>query len=172
MKPANAPETAIPIPPGGLQPQEPINQIAGIQRVVAVLNTMVSTNFAAVCSNWLTANAHSREEGLPLRDKPIPPMIQTVVTGPDTEVQSGIVWLWITVEAMPPCPDLPSLPPLPSPGHIHIGRLIFDNWYAAGQDDSYPFSGPPVTATTDEGVSGTFVRYPAPVGNGWWKKVA
>ncbi len=171
MKPSNAPETAIPIPPGGLFPQEPLTQIAGIQRVVAMLNSMVTTNFAGACSNWTLANLHNREMAIALTAKPEPPNIQTVVTGSDTDPQSGIIWLWITVEPMAPCPDLPALPTPPGPGHIHIGRLIFDNWYAAGQDDTYPVTAPPVHATTDDGVVGEFVRVASPVGNGWWKKV-
>jgi hypothetical protein len=172
MRPASVPETAIPLPPpgGGFLAQQ-ADQIQGIQREVGRENETAATLFDTACTNWTLTNLRNRDLKLPLTPKPAPPTAQVVMASdPDPD---GVVWVWIVQDGSlrAPCPDLPPLPVAPGPNHVHILRRITGDWFSAGQDDTYSADGPPVTATADDGTSGIFQKYSAPVGPGWYKKV-
>ena len=172
MKPANVPDTAVPLPPsgGGFLAQQ-ADQIRGILTEVARENENTTSVYGAACLNWTMANLRNRDLGLSLTAKPVPPLAQVVKTSsldPD-----GVVWVWIAPgdPLGAPCPDLPPVPVAPGPNHVHVGRRIYANWFSTGLDDTYDPQGPPVTTTSDDGVAGIFHKYPAPVGNGWYLQI-
>lgn len=173
MKPANVPDTALPLPPpGGAFPFEQAAEISGIQAEIARENENAALVYDTACMNWTLANLRNRELGLPLTPKPATPLAQVLQT--TVADKDGVVWIWIAPGSplRAPCPDLPALPPPTSPNHVHVGRRIHGNWFSTALDDTYDASGPPVSATSDDGVAGTFQKYPAPVGNGWYLQIA
>ena len=72
--------------------------------------------------------------------------------------------------AIPLDPDLTPKPKVPNT--IHVGKSIGGNWFSVGDGDTMPngFTTPPGITSAD-GVSGTFTKYGAPVGPGWYLKV-
>lgn len=171
MRPNNAPETAIPIPPGGLQPQEPVAQIHGIMVEIDRENANIKANFDHACSDWTVANLRNRDMNLPLAPKPVPPSTSQLMTAEDADPQTGIIWIWQVDTQLPSCPDLPAIP-VRSAGHVHIQRRIYGAWFAPALDDTYPSDGAPVVTTSDDGVSGTFAPVPGIGTTKWYQKVA
>lgn len=57
------------------------------------------------------------------------------------------------------------------PGMIHVTVALGNSWWGVGQDDGFPagMTTPPVTS--DDGVTGRFQKFGAPVGKGWYLKV-
>ena len=172
MKPANVPETAIPLPPpgGGFLAQQ-ADEIRGIQTEVFRENQNAADIYASARTNWTLANLRNRELNLPQTSKPVAPLSQLVKTSPPDP--DGVVWIWIERgdPLGPPCADLPPLAVSPGPNHVHVGRRIYAKWFSCGLDDNYDPQGPPVSATSDDGVSGTFQKYAAPVGIGWYLQI-
>ena len=178
-RPAGVPITAIPVPPpGGANPMEQTQFIAGVQQEVVRENTVNLANAQAEFTDWVMTNDRNRMMNIPITPKPPAFVPQVVSTVPDDVATSGVIWMWISEGTPVECPDLPPIPTAPGPNHVHIVRLITGSWFAAGQDDTYPatnypaVAAPPVNATSDDGVSGTFVKYSAPVGPGWYLKQA
>lgn len=91
-----------------------------------------------------------------------------VLTAPDA---SGLQWQ--TTSSEPTGPVIPlhedaTQANVKVPNTIHVGHRIGGNWFSAGQNDTFPSgqSTPPITS--EDGVTGVFVKYAAPVGPGWF----
>ena len=68
--------------------------------------------------------------------------------------------------------DLGNLTVAPrDPNHIAVGNRIEGAWFQVGSGDGTPngFQTPPNTVSAD-GVTGTFTKFGAPVGAGWYLK--
>lgn len=177
MKPSGVPNSAIPIPPAaGPFPGEQAQTIASIQTEVDSGNRSLIGNFTLAVANWTDANTRNRAMGLPLTAKPVAPLLSVLDTALDVDASAqptGIVWVWIADGGpVGTCPDLPPLPVAPGPNHVHVARRNWGNWFAAGVDDTYDPQGPPVAATSDDGVTGKFQKYPSPFGPGVYFEVA
>jgi hypothetical protein len=171
LKPANVPDDAIPIPPGGLQPQEPAAEIAGILNVIHYENAVAKSNFDQACAAWLADAAQDQADKIPIRPKPVPLHLRVLNTALDSD--TGIIWIWeIDGGPVGVCPDLPPLPGVPSPGHIHVGSALGGSWWQAMADDTLPIGQQtPPNTKADDGTVGTFTRYGFPFG-GWYLKSA
>ena len=146
------------------------NQLASSTAMVAQLNTNLQSIYMTGFNNWCLSVNSGR---IPNTDPPQPP-VQYVISAPDKE---GFQWPIIDpagglVCAMPPVPpDMTNSTP-PVPNNIVVGSQIpgAPGWFSCGQGDTFP-SGkttPPVTSA--DGVLGTFEKFGAPVGNGWYLK--
>ncbi len=162
MKPSNAPLSAIPIPPPqGPFPAVQVSTIDGITAEVLRETTVAKTNWDGACQNWTLANSR----------KPDPFVPTWVQTAPDTESQTGVVWLWIQGGSPIVCPDLPAPQTPVGPNHIHIGSHLYGNFWTAAQDNTFNDTGD-IPGTSDDGVTGTwqFVGSAMGAGKGWYLK--
>lgn len=123
------------------------------------------------------ANMESGQKHDPPLVPPVAPR-SYVISPPDDH---GLVF---AVQAGPPLTPTPPLkidtvdlgtlaPQAKVPGVIHVTRVISGSWYGVGADDGNPsgFMTPPGTKS-DDGSTGVFEKFGAPVGNGWYLKVA
>lgn len=171
-KPLSAPIGAIPFPPpGGPFLAEQVQQISQITTEVNRENSVAKMNWEAACHDWTLANMRNRDMGLPLTPKPAPFIPQSVQTAPDTDENSGVMWLWISLGSPVECADLPAVPVPLEPNHIHIGNHLYGQFWDAAQDNTY-YLGDPVPGTSDDGVSGVwkFFQSPMGLGKGWYLK--
>jgi len=110
---------------------------------------------------------------LPPGPVPVPAMAQAL-SAPDA---NGLQWE--TTGTTPVCPAIPVHQPIqnntntpPIKNHIHVGHATASpGWFSVGLDDGV-VPGMTVPATSDDGVSGMFEKFSAPVGQGWYLKVA
>ena len=68
--------------------------------------------------------------------------------------------------------DLGTLvPPVKNPATIQVGNRINGAWFQVGPNDGTP-SGfvTPLNTVSADGVTGSFTKFGAPVGNGWYLK--
>jgi len=147
------------------------NQLASSTAQAAQLNVNLQSIFMTAFNNWCLSVDAGR---IPNTDPPQPP-VQYVVSAPDKQ---GFQWPVVDPSGTPVCP----MPPIPAdmtnstppvPNNIVVGSAIpgAPGWWTCGQGDTFP-SGkttPPVTSA--DGVFGTFEKFGAPVGNGWYLKV-
>jgi hypothetical protein len=56
-------------------------------------------------------------------------------------------------------------------GVIDVGHLISGKWFSVGQADTFPVGMTTPPTTSEDGTSGTFAKYGAPVGPGWYLQV-
>jgi hypothetical protein len=151
------------------------NQLASSTQQVAVMNTNLKSIYLTAFSNWcISVNAGRISNA----DPPQPP-VQYVISPPDG---NGFQWPMVDpagtpVCAMPPVPADQIKQPVPVPNTFVVGHWLGQggNWFSVGPGDTVPsgFTTPPGTASMDSPpVIGTFQKYGAPVGAGWYLKTA
>lgn len=102
-----------------------------------------------------------------------PPTVPTawVLTKPDAQ---GLQWQ--TTSDKPVCDAIPvhNMPgdPARNPNVIHVGNRISGDWFQVGAGDGFPAGSTTPPTTSADGVSGTFQKYAAPVGAGWYLRVS
>jgi len=138
MRPANAPESAIPIPPpGNAVSDAQATQINGIRRAVDDLNRVATSNWEDAKRNWLAAASHDRELGITIHSKPVQPYGSDVIIGADTDFSSGIIWIWLEPILLgSPCPDLP--PATPSTPSVSLMPVAITDMMNVPEGDIMP----------------------------------
>lgn len=174
MRPSNVPSFAIAL--AADQAHFPAYQAQVVQSIIDEAGREDANslnNFQHACEDWRIANERSRAMSLPLASKPQQPIGQAVRSVSDKD--TGVVYVWIESGSPlgSPCPDLAPLPTPPAAINPRIARRIAGSWFSAGADNRYPVDAPPISATADDGTSGTFTFYPSAMGlgSGWWLKV-
>ena len=146
------------------------NQLVSSTAMVANLNANLQTFYLSAFNGWCTSVNAGR---IPNTNPPSPP-VQYVVSKPDAE---GFQWPVIDPDGAPVC----AMPPIPVdmtgskpkvPNTIEVGKNISGKWFQVGPDDTFApgMTTPPVTSA--DGVRGTFEKYAAPVGAGWYLQLS
>lgn len=154
------------------------NVLAAAVAQVAALNDGLKANFQQAFGSWLTNWNAGRVTDSTTAPKPPNAFVVAYAADPTTGPgsvgpygETQIFWAYPGVGKVPVC-DMPAIPAIPSnqsiPNHIHVGHALGGGWFSAGQDDTLPSGQATPPVTTDDGVTGTFVKYGAPVGAGWY----
>ena len=85
-------------------------------------------------------------------------------------------WAYFEPGDQPVC-DVPPIPAdmtTPNPANvIDVGVAIGGKWWSCGPKDTFPIEkNPTPPVTSEDGVTGTFEKYAAPVGKGWYMKLS
>jgi hypothetical protein len=159
------------------------NALAAIQLQVANLNNNLKSNYLTAFNNWLINWNAGR-----VSDKttaPLPPngyiigFFNDPTTGPGSLGPYGdevIQWPYpqVGTAAVTDQPPIPAIPPAQGslgPNHIHVGVSLGSGWWSTGADDTFPPGKTTPPVTSDDGTTGTFEKFGAPVGSGWYFKV-
>lgn len=158
------------------------NVLAAITAEVADLNGNLKKVYMDAFNGWLVSwNAGRVSDS---STAPKPPMAFVVGSFTDTTSGAGtvgaygpnpIMWATPQMGTAPVC-DMPQIPVLPVPqsqlsaNKIHVGRSLGQGWWSAGTDDTFPSGQTTPPVTSDDGATGVFVKYGAPVGAGWYLK--
>lgn len=151
------------------------NHIRWIKAQLDENNRMLVATYQQACKNWIATNLHNRELGLPLTAKPPRPLLWKYA---DTVDEQKLPWVSIkAVEDDEPEPELPVLPIIASDNIEILGPEPFStSWYRCGNNDrSVPNRVVRVPVDYQGGPTvppGTYQKVGAPVGPGWWYKVA
>jgi|SRR5579859_2417286 len=150
-------------------PAAQANQLESSKVMVGLLNNNLKSIYLTAFNNWKISVDAGR---IPNTNPPQPPK-GYVVSAPDP---SGFQWPVIGTEPvcdMPPLPEDRFTPPVLVPNTFHVGHNIGGKWFSVGPNDTVApgFNTPPGT-TSDDGVSGTFQKFAAPVGAGWYLQIA
>ncbi len=151
------------------------NNKAATTAWVAQLNAQQQAIYDQAVRNF-NLNMQSGQTHNPPLVPPTAPLAY-VVSAPDA---NGYVWPVIGTTPLMPTPpltlatvDLGTLkPPTRDPNHIDVGKAIpggGGKWFTVGPNDGTPngFVTPPTTS--EDGVTGIFLKFGAPVGNGWYQ---
>lgn len=147
--------------------------LAEAQYQAYVANTARIANYSARFAQFVPLYKLSE---LPASAAPAVPL-GYVVEVSDGEADSLNIAL--VAQGAPVCAPLPLPDPpvaLVQPGAanvIHVGKALGGGWFSTGQEDTFQ-SGKttPPNTVSDDGVMGSFEKFAAPVGSGWYLKVA
>lgn len=138
----------------------------------AHLNNDLQTRYDMAVRDFNANMETGQKHDPPLVPPPAPK--SWVVLAPDA---NGYQFYDQTGPALSPTPpltvdttDLGTLSvPVRDPNHISVGNRISGAWFQVGTGDGTPngFVTPPNTKSAD-GVTGSFTKFGAPVGNGWY----
>ena len=145
------------------------NQLQSSTIMVAQQNSNLKFIYLTAFNNWKLSVDAGRA---PATGWPMPPD-GYVVSAPDA---MGFQWPVIgnmPVCAVPPIPVDHTQIPVMVPNTIDIGPSIGGQWYGVGPRDTEVsgFVTPP-NAVSEGGVMGSFEKFGAPVGAGWYLKIA
>ncbi len=135
---------------------------------VAFLNAQLKAQYTQAVENW-NVNASSGQQNLQGKP-PVAPHAYELAP-PDSD---GFVWPQISATTLITSDVevvMPNVAPVPVPNTIVVGNAIGGGWFSAGQGDTFPSGSTTPPMTTSQGVNGTFEKFGAPVGNGWYLKV-
>jgi len=155
------------------------NQLVALTQMAAQMNAGLSALFTGAFNSWsISVNAGQTSNANP----PKPPA-QYVVSSPDA---AGFQWPIIDPAGTPVC----AMPPIPQdrtqtvaqfqatlkPNTIDVGKPIVGGggkWFSVGPADTFACgSTTPPNTVAEDGTVGTFEKYGAPVGAGWYLKTA
>jgi hypothetical protein len=145
------------------------NQLASSTIMVSQLNSNLKFIYLTAFNNWKISVDAGR---IPNTDPPQPPC------GYEVSAPDANGFQWPVVGKTPVC-DVPPIPvdhftvvPL-VPNTIDVGKNIGGKWFSVGAKDTFQAGNttPPNTVSED-GVTGSFEKYGAPVGAGWYLQVA
>src|SRR5690349_3481890 len=151
------------------------------QQIVDFSNTNLAKFYDIQVSNWISKGAHGTNTD-PIPDPPrkwaaLPKTNLTSIEQDYDKRYSLPPMLVPTQTADPVVPKFVPPTPPPEPAGPIIGVSLGGGWFSAGYvvqghefQDRTP-AGKTVEGTSQDGVSGSFTKYPAFVGPGWWLKV-
>lgn len=144
------------------------NQAASSAIMVANLNSNLKVIYLTAFNNWALSVLAAR---IPNTNPPQPPT-GYVVSAPDAEGFQWPVMGTAPVCDMPPVPADTFTAPVTVPNTISVGSSIGGAWFSVGAGDTFKpgMTTPPVTSA--DGVTGTFEKFAAPVGAGWYLKTS
>ena len=148
------------------------NQLASSTAMVNQLNSNLQSIYMTAFNNWCISVNAGR---IPNTNPPQPP-VQYVVSAPDKE---GFQWPVVDpagglVCAVPPVPaDQTNSTPKPA-NVIDVGHAIpgAPKWFSVGPQDTFPCGSTTPPVTSEDGTTGVFEKYGAPVGPGWYLLVS
>ena len=131
-------------------------------------NAQRKTIYLQRFNNWKISVDAGRASN---EDPPKPPS-GVMLASPDAD---GYVF---PIEGGPPVCDMPPIPedafhhaPL-VPNTIDVGKSIGGKWHSVGPRDTFPAGKTTPPVTSSDGVTGTFEKYGAAVGAGWYLQVS
>jgi len=148
------------------------NQLASSTAMVNQLNDNLKVIYLTSFNNWCISVNAGR---IPNTNPPQPP-VQYVVSPPDAE---GFQWPIIDPAKTPVCP-VPPVPPdqtntaVKPPNVIDVGHAIpgVPKWFSVGPQDTFACGSTTPPVTSEDGTTGVFEKYGAPVGAGWYLLVS
>ncbi len=177
----NIPDTAIPIPPGGLIPAAQMATADAIDSQYKHLDANDLAKQKLSYSNWLATAGRFRDLAIPVSQWPPKPSQLTAHTVKMVMEISGTLWLWVETSLMgSPCPDLPPEVPIEAtPGTVQIGNHNYGLYWGQGPNDNPPddvFAGKQLQGVSLDGYSGTWMFVASPMTSeiygrrGWYLK--
>ncbi|SPE38790.1 conserved hypothetical protein [Candidatus Sulfopaludibacter sp. SbA6] len=155
------------------------NQLASSTVMVAQLSGSLQSIYLTAFNNWkISVDAGQ----IPNTNPPTPP-VRYVISPPDAE---GFQWPIVDPAGTPVC----AMPPIPQdrtqtqqqiqaalkPNTIDVGKPIVGGggkWFTVGPADTFACgSTTPPNTVAEDGTTGTFEKYGAPVGAGWYLQIS
>ena len=144
------------------------NQLAASTAMAASLNANLLANYNYAVDQYNQNMASGQQVPPERQHAPVPAMAYELSKADAAGFQYPIQG---TTPIAPQAPDAfyHGAPQVAKPANvIHVGHAISGRWFTAGPGDTFAngMTTPPVTS--DDGVTGIFEKFGAPVGNGWY----
>ena len=155
--------------------------LATAEQQVVNFNAVLNTQFAADFAEWAENAVKHGSVTNPAPPQPPKSYVVAYATDPTTVSAPGepdvvgpfhnLQWPYPSQAGPAICamPTLPVIAPVVT-GTMLVGKRIYNEWFNAQTGDA-TLGGTTAPATSQDGVSGLFEKYTAPVGQGWFKLI-